>query len=55
MAYGNYTQILHVFCRQLRQDLFVNSVFAESGLVLLKAKAPQPHCQIHDSALSGFG
>jgi len=26
---------------------------AESGLVLLKAKRPQPHCQVHDSALSG--
>ena len=23
---------------------------AESGLVLLKAKAPQPHCQVRDSA-----
>ena len=20
MAYGNYTQVLHVFCRELRQD-----------------------------------
>jgi hypothetical protein len=50
MAYGNYTQVLHVFCRELRQDRLVFSVLAKRGLVLLKAKAPQPACDIHDSA-----
>jgi hypothetical protein len=50
MADSSYTQILHVFCREFRQDCFVNSVLAEGGLVLFKAKAPQPDHDVHDSA-----
>ena len=26
MAYGNYTQVLHVFCREFRQDCFGRTV-----------------------------
>jgi hypothetical protein len=46
---SSYAQILHVFCRQLRQDCFVNSILAESGLVLLKTKAPQPTVNVQVS------
>jgi hypothetical protein len=48
-------QILQVLRREARKELFRDSVLAESGLLFLKAKAPQPHCQVqvHDSALAG--
>jgi hypothetical protein len=39
--------------REAGKELFRDSVLAESGLVLFEAKAPQPHCQVHDSALVG--
>jgi hypothetical protein len=41
---------LQVLCREAWQDLFGNLILAESGLISLKAEAPQPHCHIHDSA-----
>jgi hypothetical protein len=47
-------QILQILRREAGKELFRNSVIAEGGLVLFKSKAPQPHCHIHDSALSGF-
>jgi hypothetical protein len=36
---------------RLWKALFGNSVLAKSGLALLKANAPQPHCQVNVSAL----
>jgi hypothetical protein len=42
--------IWDVFCREFRQDCFVNTVLAEGGLVLFKAKAPQPACHVYDGA-----
>ena len=44
------TKLLQVLIRQIGQDAVVYRVIAKRGLVLLKAKAPQPHCQVHDSA-----
>ena len=38
MPDSSYVQILHVFCREFRQDCFVNTVLAEGGLVLFKAR-----------------
>ena len=49
------TPILQVFRRELRQNGFVHRVVAESGLVLLKAKAPQPHCHVHDGSTRRLG
>jgi hypothetical protein len=35
---------------EIGQDAYVYSILAEGGLVLLKAKAPQPACRVHDTA-----
>ena len=43
-------QVLQVLRRKARQDLFRDCVLAESGLVLFKAKAPQPACHVHKTA-----
>ena len=40
--------------RQIGQDAYVYGVLAESGLVLLKAQAPQPDHDVHDGAHSGL-
>src|SRR5215813_12722751 len=53
MPNDGYAQVLQILRGQARQNFFCNGIFAESSLVLLKAKAPQPHCQVHDSALVG--
>ena len=43
-------QILQVLRREAGKKLFRNRVLAESGLLGLKAKAPQPACHVHDTA-----
>jgi hypothetical protein len=45
------TELLQVLIRQIGQDADVYGVLAESGLVLFKAKAPQPTSKVHDGAL----
>ena len=55
MPNDGYAQILQILRREARKELFRNGVLAEGSLVLFEAKAPQPHCQIHDSALIAFG
>ena len=32
-------EVLQVLCRQVRQDTFIDVVFAEAGFILSKAKA----------------
>ena len=41
---------LQVLRREAREDLFGNLVFAECGLVLPEAEAPQPDHHVHDGA-----
>jgi len=48
-------ELLQVLIRQIGQDAEVYSVLTESGLVLLKAKAPQPTTKVHDGALTPPG
>ena len=43
-------KLLQVFRRQVREDRFVNLVLAERSLIFTKAKAPQPHHDVHDDA-----
>ena len=43
-------QILQILRREAGKELFRNSVLAESGVVLFKAKAPQPDHHVHDGA-----
>ena len=45
------TELLQVLIRQIGQDAVVYRVIAKRGLVLLKAKAPQPACHVHDTAV----
>ena len=44
------TELLQVLIRQIGQDAVVYRVIAKRGL-LLKAKAPQPACHVHDTAV----
>ena len=44
-------KLLQSLMRQARKNRLINFVFAECLLVLFETKAPQPHCQVHDSAL----
>ena len=41
-------QLLEVVRRQADENFFINRVFAESSLVLFKAKAPQPGLKLHE-------
>ena len=50
MTNGTDADFLQVLRREARQDLFVNLVFAECGLVLPKTQAPQPDHNVHDGA-----
>jgi hypothetical protein len=43
-------KFFQVLSRQAQQDLFVYLVFAERGLILSEAKAPQPDYDVHDGA-----
>ena len=43
-------KLFQVPSRQAQQDLFVYLVFAERGLILSEAKAPQPDHDVHDEA-----
>jgi putative SOS response-associated peptidase YedK len=45
-------KLLQVLRRQLRQDHFVDLIFAECRLVLCEAKAPQPSHNVHDGGRS---
>ena len=45
------TELLQVLVRKIGQDAVVYRVIAKRGLVLLKAKAPQPACHVHDTAV----
>ena len=43
-------KLLEVLRRQVRQDPLANFVFTKRGLILRKAKAPQPDHNVHDGA-----
>jgi hypothetical protein len=44
-------ELLQVLVRQIGQDAVVYRIIAKRGLVLLKAKTPQPTCHVHDTAV----
>jgi hypothetical protein len=50
MSNDGDAQILQVLRREAGKQLFRDSVLTQSGLVLLKTKAPQPACHVHDTA-----
>ena len=43
-------KFFQVLSREARQDPLANLILAEGRLVLLKAQAPQPDHDVHDSA-----
>ena len=44
-------ELLQVLIREIGQDAVVYCVIAKRGLVLLKAKAPQPARHVHDTTV----
>jgi len=44
------TEVFQILRRQVRQDLFVNLVFAKCRCIALEAEALQPSCEFHNVA-----